>query len=557
MIQRARPEMARRSRTTWGRKTCLMLLALLAVGASAAAPAGTGPEEVVGEVLFKKSTLEGETTIVSSQLKAANFVARPGINLTGHWSLTADRLIVNWTYERSLEIWGSTQNPGEFLVSYTADSEQGNTSYDLAEAGSFVDDRDANMLVWMKQGREMSAHLATNESVFVRPAAGERWGAGKYDEGTIGNATLKRMHETTVGNVLLATNGSASLELEGNLTLVVWGSTVNVIDVEGAQDSYRSGEWQTNQTTAGGHPVAQEEHAQLLTLTAVGAHFRFHVETGEGRWTGDDVDTTTRGRVTFDQAQAYLESDDHFYSVRDDRSLSLAGSVEQRLTPSDDAERLHSFVTTEGSAIQMPPSGTIADEAKRYVVDDDLDDAPTERTTFSTEPYQRSMPLLVGSWAGLLLLGGGFAWLALARGGYVGRVPSIEEAEFALVNHDSKRARRLSRRLIRHDGTDLDAWFVYGASLLQEGRYDRAAARLRPPLERHGHGDRAGVAYLVALAHARAGRPAKAIKWLSLAGTEPALLPKIRDEADFEPLHGTEAFDRILRGAATRDVAYL
>lgn len=530
----------------------------MSAGAAVAAT-DSSPEGIAGEVLFTSAQLTGETSNRIDDLGLFNAKTHLEENLIVTWALTGSQVTVNWSYQKAIEVGPSIQNPDGYVLSHTAAQSTGEQTYRGARVASDADVLGGNLLLLVEESNVTQASIETDSEVTARPTSTEQWGAGQSQDGEIGNGSLSHVQTPLAGNPVLASSGVVSAHFKGNFTFVVWGPTVNVTDPSGRQDNYRSGEWHSNETSVPTVPrnVTQEEHAQLLVLRAVDAKLAMEIRGGEARWTAPAILAMTEGAVAFDALHAYLESDGHFYTSGKQDTLTITGSTTQRIEASGDDERLHSFVSMEKGSVNVPPAGTLPDNARKYVLEEEIPESSSGDATISTEPQERSLPLLLVGWAAAILLGGAaLAWFALNRGGYVGRVPMIEEAEHALLEHDSKKARRLARRILRRDEADLDAWFVYGTSLLQEANYDRLVADLGAALEKPVDGDRAGVAYLVAIAHTRANRATEALPWLRIAGQEPALVARIRSAPDFDELRGTEGFNKIINRTAVGDVAY-
>lgn len=525
---------------------------LLAVGLLIGAPLAVAvlSETLNGDVVFAALEARRLERLGSSSISAVSFFPETSLGNVNGWALDAQALRVNWTRQVFRGI-GWSPGSNDSLMGISQGEFTGEDRFSAPSVSFSIQSKDVNLLLVSDESRNVLWAGRSGVAVLT-PSAGERWSGGvdgrNPDQSPEDKGRLRGVFVATPGTPVVQLSASSKFHISGNFSLFVWESMVNVTDEDGTVTSYRSGTWDTDVVGSQAHPggVTRETHRQLLRLDAVDGILVLNDWSGLARIAAESLDAHAEGSTVFRQARAYLESPAFYYRT-DNASFDVDGSLSLTITrnPASTSE-LWARLEARSAKISLPPSGplpapaiedpTVA-EARSKVDGQGLPSHALRNASLSE--------IILWAVPGALLFLAGWAYLrrrralemATARYGPVNMGPakSILSAEEALVRGESARARALVEPIVRQDPLDVDAWFIHGASLLQEGAPRRAALDLEPVVKKI-RGNRAGLAFLLCLAYVKLGRWPKARRWSLVAGTDPDFRLQLERDETFAPL---------------------
>lgn len=454
------------------------------------------------------------------------------------WSLTAERSLVNWTNTTALGVGEAKSDANRSFYAHEQGSASGERNHWLPSLTSKSRDPQGNLLI-LTEGFPGISEIRTWEDAIFSTAESEEWWIGTFSNKT---RSTDPNHPTTYQYVLpdgqpVIRTKNGTLVLEGNFSLHVWGGDVVVDEPNRHRTTYRSGTWWTDPVAPVLSPkgVARQEHHQLLRIEATNATLRLTQHAGIAQWTGPSVTVSTNGTARIHDAIGTLTSATGDYLFhRDD--VRLEGDLHfncSNLTA--DVTRLHCRVDATGAQVNHPPD--VIKEPGPLVPDTSRNENATAEAVTTLDRHDDHEVLM--------LLFTPFAVVAAAVGALVLRHRTVNgppdeylaRAEAALVRRRPGKARRFARRALRAGGRPTNPWFVFGASLLQQGRNRTATRRLRRALDDHGDAiQRPPIAFLLAVCYLRLDDRREAARWAEIAGQDPGLRERMVKHGNFGPI---------------------
>lgn len=502
-----------------------MLLVPLVVLPGLAASAVPGAP-IRGELSVGMANLEE-----AENLRAADVALfsppMPSSPLDARFEIEARSLIINWTRKDGVGAASSPGDPDDPFVALLPAPAGGEKRYEEVRLVANAWDRDANWMVLPDNATSSVVRFSASD-ILARPAAQERWHAGHGGsiEAGLPSAPLSRDHRTTAGQPLLEVDHASGLTLEGGAWLFLWGINATVTDASGYTDTYASGPWADNRTGMGVLPggVSQSQHEQFLAIRIENGRLRLSQTQGEILALAEsfDVERVGAARLTDVSGRLALESRDvtlthQVLGLEGDLRLSLGGGA-------------------DGRRLQILADG----HASAAVLDGVPWNLPAQATVRRSALPTSVLPFFVLLTAGGLFTWAGVSWRRRRWSSALGG------AETALLHHRPEQARRRLRRLLSRHPDDANAWFLYGATWLQEGDPERVVREIEPVARRMDGADRWSLAFLLALAHARMRRSDAALDWLSLSLGEPLFRERASREPDFSFLRADPRFLRLV-----------
>lgn len=434
--------------------------------------------------------------------------------------IDAEVILVNWTRSDGVGVGTSPGEPDDALVAIMQPATSGQERYLKARLTAASWNRDANWLIVPDE--ETPSTLSTREGMTVRNAGQDTWFVGppRGIGGEVPTSTPMGRSREILDGPLLTTNGASQLVVEGAAWLYLWGVNATVRDTA-KNETFASGTWTENH---GGANLAKTPHHQFLAIRVVDAHVGISQNSGDILGVASRLDVRQVGYGRFERASGramFGEIETHLES----RQLELVGVFDLAFGPSKSNGRLG--IHAVGSATSMRLDG--ADWP-----------LPGQAATRRAQIPAIMVPLFA-----LATAGGIFTWATVS---WRGRSASsaLQGAESAILERRPHRARRHLKRWMQRRPRDADAWFLYGATWLQEDDPERVVRELGPVMGRFDGSDQWGLAFLLALAHARLKESDAALAWLAKALEEPMFRQRAGDEPDFGFLRADPRFRRLV-----------
>lgn len=521
-------------------------------------------DELSGDVVMAQAALDGETLGSTEHLEAVYVTGRTvgsgggGDPPSGRLLVHAAGAVVNQSYLREREAGPNPLNPGESLVAVTMERRWQETEYEQATIAVPYRSEELDLLVlpWDAVVRHTITTPNEGSKSIVGPADEAVWSVGPADADTESTDSRKERFLTeavnlTAGFPVLQTTSPGRWTGHGGLVLYVWGTNVTVDPADGEAATYRSGRWRTDEIGQEFHPngVTAQQHSQLLRIYLSNASYEWTHRSGPAYQIAERFELETDGTVRFQASRGFLESSEFTYAVEDE-VFEVEGRISQLLSPRADSDTLQSVIRANDAKVDLAPSGRAQGA--------DVVDGPTGET----EPTSQLPASGEGSPPVHLLLLVGLIAAAVAGGAltfhrrktFAGvRLGPLERAELALVDRDTEKARRLARKVLAKNDTDLDAWLIYGASLLKERAYDRAIRELEPVARRLD--ENTVLAFILTLAHAHVGNDDDVLRWAEVVAEAPRVRMELLRDPAMKPYLEKERFRRVL-GGEDSEVAY-
>lgn len=523
------------------------LCGLLAVGLnSPTVAASTTHPTLSGTLDFGQLAISGQVGASFGADAAILLDALGTGNQTSNWTMKAERLTLNWTHHRRVGAGDSANDPNGSFLTHKWSEETDELVLVDADLTHRVDARLANQLLLV--GTDSTGLLRTGGECFASAAEREYWWAGQGSNQTKGAAPTTLDHNYTLnpGDPVVRCP-AAGITLQGSFRIFVWGGTVSGRASNQTVES-RSGTWW--EQPIGATPerpkgLVREEHAQLLRLTVINGTLTLRQSQGIAQAASDRLALIANGTVRIGQANGVLATQTIRHDLRN-FSIELRGLAEIALARSQTASsRLEASLTA--SAVLLSDEGG---ELKSRRIN------PTLRSLSRVAPAKNN-----GALESLWLVPLALTLMALVGLGLRRLTPRphpralLAFATLRLLNHESKEAGRLARRLLQRYPQTPEALFVAATSLVQQGKNGEAIRLLRPSYRRYGKTDRATLAYVLAVAAARDGKTADAFDYLAEAASVQVLGQKALTEPSFAALARDVRFQRVT-GASEALVAY-
>lgn len=551
------------------RAACLLALLLLSGASAAQQQAAPVADVLSGDIVISEAQLEGETSAVARSLDAIYVTGRrlgpaaPVSEPRGHLVLEFESAEVNWSYVREREMGPNPLNPGESLAAVVMERGTGEDDFGPASVSIAYGSPDLDLLLVPLEGEvdQRSNARKGASTVEIMPADDGAWRAGAGTQtADASNSDVDEFVTHTVnltaGHPVVRT-GAVHWTGHGHVVLYVWEANVTMDPQDGDEVTYRSGRWWTDRVGDEVHPhgVTAEQHSRLVRLTLHNASYTWTHEMGAAYQTAEWFELETKGTVRFGASRGFLESDEFTYSVGEE-TFEIEGAVTQSIEPRADDGHLRTLVRAENARVDLPPTGRAPTEAGTEPPPAGEQDA-SGRVVAPVGEGGMVGVLAVVALLGIAVAGGAFVLRRHGWGFGLGdgpRLGPLERAEIALMDRDTERARALAGEVLENNDADLDAWLIYGASLLKERAYERTVRELEPVAERLGPDT--GLAFVLTLAHAHVGDDDGVLRWGEIA----AEVPSARSELLRDPVMASyldrEPFRRALQ-AQNEGVAYV
>lgn len=520
--------------------------------------------------------LDGQ--VVATSLEAIEVDHAAGVNpyafnffpgedtLSNLWILEAEGLIVNWSREDGVR--AGTPGSGGSLVGSGTKSDQGEVAYANSVATFPRLEASPSLLLVGDSGR-LSAIFTGIPDALVTPSPGETWFAGQVGQGTSSEVQADAMHgtfEVAAGTPSMRFSEAHSIAMEGDFTLYVWSAFLQVRGADGDIDQYDSGTWESSGEPLGSSSPVRQTHLQLLRLEVTGGSLVLPAWSGTARLASEGAQVSVTERAEFNAADAYLETAEHFFRAENE-AVSLTGSMELNIRPSyATAEQL--IVSVHGDLVDttLPPDGPVPPASAGNVRLVGADMAQSSGQVLSVARDDSSFWLLIVIPVAFIAMLAAIwvirRWLLERHelyqlGPIAANTPEsvLRQAELALVQGRRDEARRLAQQLVADDKHNTDAWFVYGASLLQEGRAAQLIKELRPIAKTDRKKDPA-LSFLLCLAYVRQGDLSKAAPWADVAAAEPEFRQQMEMDGTLALLRGNAPAPKPAPTPSLVDAAY-
>lgn len=539
---------------------------LIAVIAITTPAESTSVEYVKGEASTTEVQSSGSANITSPRMDAMHLLTQANAPVNGQWSLRAQALTVFWNQSESVGVGWAPTNPHEGFTSVPTKKGTGSDRYIGAEVSFARSGPNTNFLV-VKNQTPIRVEVESARGFFGNASAGETWYGGAstanytdspsvtYGRGGAGQSVIE------AGTPVFRFNGSNRIEVTGNFTVFVWSTFINVTDERGNQASYRSGTWDANAILEQVHPrgVAREQHSQVVKLEATDANLVIHDWTDPSRLAAEAIDSETTD-VMFRDARAYFESPNHFFQATN-ATFGFEGALRMKTSAAEGSARLLCSFIGQVVDTDLPPSGPIAPAEALPSQKGQVVEGHEQAATIGSHVPGGAVAVLWSILGFVAIIIGLFALRCHSNAKTRKVVPSLEvlaqlgQAEKALLEGDSRAARRLAKAVLARDATNTHAWFLHGASLVKEKAFQATVEALEPIMNGLP-GNRAGLAFLLSLCHLRLRRPSKAARWALMAATDPAFRHQMQIDEQFLPLHNRLGFRAVERAKDVPDVSY-
>lgn len=534
-----------RSRTLVGILVGLVFLAVLPGSAA------TSSEGLTGQASFGDLQATGAGTVGSPLVKALNLFPSAAASAQAPWSLSASSLTVNWTHYTYKGVGWSPSRPDESHGTIQLSQSSGERKHVGGSASLKVFPREANFLL-VPNGTGARLQATWDTELRGKPSPGEDWAAGRRaDQSGVGQDPLRGTRFIPAGTAVFQTNASDQIHVRGDFTLYVWGAMANVTDAAGNVSSYRSGSWDENVIGGELRPrgVARDEHKQLLRLEVVDGSLVLSHWSGLVRMAAETLNTEIDGATIFHDAEAYLESKDFYYRTSND-SFEMNGLVSLTVRRSQaSSSELSAEIYGNSVETTLPPTGPIPSAVSGPLSEISESSAQTNTQgkfeLATLDPTWKEILFWFAAGLAVSLVG----WMVHARrrtqrsavAPHAGPAKpddpneAIRQAEEALIRGDSQASRMFIQGVLEKDPTNVDAWFVHGASLIQEGSFLQAVKDLEP-IAKQAQSERPGLAFLLCLSFLRLFKLGKARRWAKVASADPDFRRQIELDETFGAL---------------------
>lgn len=362
-----------------------------------------------------------------------------------------------------------------------------------------------------------SAQLEVAAGSTLRISENQTWRAG-----TGANATAPPDPNGTTASVEVAAGQVQTdmfgpiLRIEGEVRIAFWEGTMSVAAAEGENKVHRSGSSYSGPAGPGTGWALRERTDALIVATAKNASLRLEASNRPASMVSTHVEAFAAAGFHFSAATGMLSNGTRLLAV-DDEALTLTGPTRVGLFPSDGGPpRLRVDVEMASGAQSLTET---VERARPQ---------PNRMTVRGEDPRAAGNAWSAVGPAGLAVAG--LVLLGLSGWGLVGRVASVEAAERALVKGRTRWSRMLALRVLRDSPRDPDALFVLGAGYLKDGRLEKLLSSVGRRATRVEEGQRRGIAFLLALAGLRLGRPDSVRRWTEEASRDPILSARLGEE---------------------------
>lgn len=476
-----------------------------------------------GRIDFSSAILEGDSEATTPRLGALHALPEKGV-LRGELSASASEIQVKWLFRKSLGVGTHPDDPDRPLYEQgPAQPQEGTDSFGRGSISFQLVSSMAGLLAIPKPSASVSLEANASTSLSVTPASGQRWVVGEVDNNSrgAGSPPMIFAYATVAGQPVLRTQGALTWAAHGDLILSIWGANLTVQGDTGSRN-YRTGAWWENATGPGPRGTVRDEYRQLVEVHLSDATLTWHHRAGIAQWTAPEAYVRTNGTAVFEQARGSLWSPTHRYDA-DGQTVRIEGNLQQRLSlnPSFPGQ-LVSEIEASQAQVDLEPSAAVP-----------------KSVTASDRVLWRAV--VVVALAFMLALG----LFGVRRWRTVGNPDDwLVQAQMALSNRNTSRAMGLARRLLRHQPNHAEAWFVYGAGLLQRESYARLVGEFDPLPDSVKQSP--AVAWVLGLSYFLLGRKEPALRWLAFAGRSPEFLQELQESPLLADLRRDERFQRRL-----------
>lgn len=528
-----------------------------------------GTETLEGTLVFSDAEFSGSNEAMTSSLAAAFIRAdhpipngTEGVAMGGTVTGTAGRILVNWSYFQEKSVFNPIGSHG--LVNLMSGQEYDEKRYENAEIMIPYLERQADLLLVPKDadGAIMSAFSKGGDRQ-LSPSAGERWISGfrDMDDVVVESQNFIHGHDLEDGAPIVATESPVQWSIEGDVTFYVWGAMVSIDPMSQHSFEYPSGGWSTNHTGEGLHPggVAWDQHYQFLRIELSDANLTLEHERGPALWTAEGFSSQANGSASYRVQRGFLESSHYTYGMQNE-PLMLEGEWTQNITESQSVDNNLTALINGDARIDAPPSQRISEARQASEAgsngreeSDGLDLVEESQDDIGARRAWWQLPVVLGVvLAAMIGMGVGVRTRQITGS----TQHQLWRAEQAFSDGNVQKCQKLVKKVLAREERNMDAWFLYGSSLLKEGSYAQLVEEISPIAR--GPPFSAAMAFFVALAKARQGDDEGALAWIELVmDRKPKVREKILHAKDFDHLHDRPEFWRALRKSSTAtDAAY-
>ncbi len=522
---------------------------ILIFSAAAAVQAAT----LNGDASVTVLTTDGPTSIVASDFDAMRFW--PELANATFATLVAETATVSWKHASGQSLlWGPDGESG--LIGTGGGTDEGNVTHNDPSISIEGWDPNVNFLI---VGDGATVNVTGAPATDVRPSPGEPWWAGpdarQPDSVSVGMPRTGE-HPIRRGAPTASFQTANIVTIRGDFTLYTWSAITNLTLPNGTFESHRSGQWDENVQAPQAHPrgVAREDHAQYIWLQLAGAELTISGWEGAADIAAPILSTETDGDVVFDATQAYFESETHSFQTGN-KTIRLAGLVHVSVEPMPEApNELAAHVTATSVTTALTPSARLPLPTEQLLPETSSGPAHQAASNVNaprSHDWQPWVWLATGALIGVPVL----AYLARKvrqQRAQTGVTTNLRLAEAALVEGRPEEARAWTTKTLRAQPDHVDAWFIHGASLLQQKKYTRLVKDLEAPATRIAQAP--GLAFLLCLAYVKLKKVAKARHWSQVAATDPDFRHQLEADPTFSVLADNPRSNG-LSGPQTRVVA--
>lgn len=445
-------------------------------------------------------------------------------------TFSASVVDVYWARQDFASTAGSPTSPDQPLTSLAKGPPQdGEERLEDVQGEAVSWNPEAN---WLLVVSSETARVAWNVSgLDVFPAANASWRAGHAAEvrqQVLPGTSLVHEEHPADGLPIVRASPTGAGVVEGDAWLYLWSLNATLAEGRGRTASFPSGFWTDNRTgtEVDSHGVAREDHAQFLALHLQNARLRVEQRRGDVLVAADAVHVTGDVQAILEGAHGVLDGLGPPTRL-DGEALELAGDLNLTVRSA-----------SSPTAVRI--------EARGHVDHAALDGAPLAGGgTVARSP----LPSIVAIAFLVLAALGAASWGAAALRRR--RVDPIERAEDFVLKGRPERARRELRSFLERRPNDVQAWFLLGASWLQENAPERLIEELEPVARRLQGPDLATLAFLLAMAHARLRSSEAVLEWLPQAVRDPALRERAAGEPGFAFLREDARFQRLVESGGS------
>lgn len=498
-----------------------VLLVVLAgnLPASSLADSSAAANGTQGRFNFSNAAIAGQLSLSDATQAALLLPSSKSPAAELSIELEARNLVVNVTTSRWILVGTAPDDPSDAAFSIA----KGPPEYEeFSHSDAFIQFSSApNFSQLLAVFDEAQISGSFSNRVEIWPADGNPWRAGFGGNSSIGSGGdpgSTRTVSVPAGFPSLHF-GSTALAVLGSLEIIVWDAEFLVENASGGVHSYRSGS--TQQPLAQGVPpqadaVARERIDRLVSLRAENASAHLFIAGRQAALAAPVLALSARGDAEFYAPHGYLSNAAGRMELVGD-PLGVAGEFSLALSSRPDDHRALS-----GDIAIGPGTVLLGENAMLH--------KPSTSSRSIWRPGGASWPVAAVS-AGLAAAAaiGMFALAGLARR-WQDRGIAIDDAELSLLGGKTRTAIRQARAILRRDALDADAMFVLGAAQLKAGKLSNAVRELGRRCRALPIGERRGVAFLLALAGLRLGRPDSVRQWAAEAKRDPILAFRLGEE---------------------------